>query len=90
MATKDPFEEFINSLSLNLSGKGLEAPELEQLVVDVEGDVLKISYDLYLFLDHTKPKYYMLTSNQKMQNIGRMSLKDAVAKFNKLLNKKKS
>ena len=92
MADKDPFVEFLKTLDIDLSDKGLAAPELEQIPEseNISGAVLKVSYDLYLFLDHAKPKYYMLTSNQHMRNLGVMSLKDALIKFSKLSNKKKS
>lgn len=90
MADKDAFEEFINKINMGLSAKGLPAPDIENIDEgSLQGDVLKISYDVYLFMNHEKPKYYMLPTSQKMTNLGTMSLKDAILKFNRLSKHKR-
>lgn len=82
------FKEFINSLDFELSPKDSSEPtkeviEVPQDALEVEGSVLKISFNMMLFMNHEKAKYYMLTSDQKMFAQGEMSLKQAIAKFNK-------
>lgn len=89
----DIFEEFINGMSFKLSEKGLPAPEAELIDDDegaMPGDIIKISFETILFMNHGKVKYFMLTTNQKMTNMGSMSLKDALIKFNSKRNRKKS
>ena len=89
----DFFSTFINSLDISLSDKGLNAPELESIeddTAELNGGVIKVSFDMYFFMNHHQTKYYMLSSNQKMQNLGEMSLKNAILKFNSAAKKKKS
>jgi hypothetical protein len=89
---EDIFKSFIEGLDLGLSEKGLEPPEIEDITDDTEdldGSVLKITFDLHLFMNHRQNRYFMLTSNQKMQNLGKMSLKDALIKFNSKQQRKK-
>jgi len=86
------FKTFIESLDLSLSDKGLDSPELEDITDDTEdvnGSVLKVTFDLHLFMNHRQKRYFMLTSNQKMQDLGQMSLKDAIVKFNSKQQRKK-
>jgi len=88
---QDIFLEFIQGLDLNLPTKGLSSPEIENIIDDtkeIEGAVLKISVDLFFFMNHSQSKYYMLSSNQHMQQMGTMPLKDAVLKFNKKTKKR--
>ena len=89
---EDIFKAFIESLDLGLSDKGLESPELEDITDDTEdvnGSVLKVTFDLHLFMNHRQKRYFMLTSNQKMQDLGYMSLKEAILKFNSKQQRKK-
>jgi hypothetical protein len=88
---QDIFLEFIQGLDLNLPTKGLSSPEIENIIDDtkeIDGSVLKISVDLYFFMNHSQSKYYMLSSNQHMQQLGTMPLKDAVLKFSKKTKKR--
>ena len=88
---QDVFLEFIQGLDLNLPTKGLSAPEIENIIDDtkeMDGSVLKISVDLFFFMNHSESKYYMISSNQQMQQLGKMPLKDAVLKFSKKTKKK--
>lgn len=50
---------------------------------DIVGSVLKISFTVRMFMNHDQLKYYMITTDQRMLNEGQMSLKEAIAKFNK-------
>jgi hypothetical protein len=89
---EDIFKAFIESLDLDLSEKGLDSPELEDIIDDTEevnGNVLKVTFDLHLFMNHRQKRYFMLTSNQKMQDLGGMSLKDAIVKFNSKQQRRK-
>lgn len=79
-------EEFIRGLTIDLSEKGLIAPEMEHITDDVgelTGSALRVSFEVVLFMDHNAVKYYMVTTGQKMQNLGRMTLKEAMAKYAK-------
>jgi hypothetical protein len=79
------FKDFIEGLDIQLSDKGLEVPELERMSEDnLPGHVLKFTIETYLFMDHARVKYYMLSNNQKMQDMGEMTLKDTIAKYGKL------
>lgn len=89
----DIFEEFINGLNFSLSNKGLKSPDIEDIEDDegtIEGQVLKLSFSVNMFMNHNQKKYFMLTTDQKMQNLGSMSLKDAIVKFNSKQRRKKS
>lgn len=89
---EDIFRTFIDGLEFGLSDKGLESPDLEDIdddTEDINGSVLKVTFDLHLFMNHRQKRYFMLTSNQKMQDLGSMSLKDAIVKFNSKQQRKK-
>lgn len=92
MHEDDLFLEFLKSLDLDLPEKGLESPDIENIDDDteeLEGMVLKITFDLNLFMNHRQSRYFMISSNQKMQQLGKMSLKDAIIKFNGKTQRKK-
>jgi hypothetical protein len=89
---EESFKDFINGLEFDLPEKGLLTPEIENIVDDTgeqNGSVMKITFDLHLFMNHRQVKYYMLANNQKMQILGEMSLKDALAKFNSKQQRKR-
>lgn len=82
---EDPFIEFIRNLVIDLPEKGLDAPEVELINDDTEeidGNVLKITFNLHMFMNHRKDRYFMLTSDQQMQMLGKMTLREALVKFN--------
>jgi hypothetical protein len=90
IALDDFFSKFIGGLDLSLPENGLDAPDIENVIDDVaevDGHVLKITFDLFMFMNHTKSKYYMLSSNQRMSDMGEMPLKEAVKKFNRTKRK---
>lgn len=92
MPEDDIFKQFIEGLELGLSDKGLESPDIEAIddnTDDLDGTVLKVTFDMHLFMNHRQKRYFMLASNQKMQELGTMSLKDAIVKFNSKQNRKK-
>ena len=82
----DPWGEFISKLDINLSEKGLEAPE-EESIEDQEGEIpgmlLKVSFDVIMFMNHKQTKYFMMQSNQRLTQLEQMTLKEAITKFNK-------
>jgi hypothetical protein len=91
MDKENAFLEFIQGLDIDLPAKGLDSPDMEGITDDtqeLDGSVLKISVDLYFFMNHRQVKYYMLSSNQRMQQMGVMSLKDALFKFSKKTKKR--
>jgi hypothetical protein len=88
----DLFTEFLKGLDIALPLNGLKPPEIEAIDDDTEeldGNVLKITFELNLFMNHRKDRYFMVTSNQKMQHLGSMSLKEAIAKFNPSTKRKR-
>jgi hypothetical protein len=92
MTEEDLFQKFINSLDLGLSEKGLESPDIESIndgTEELNGMVLKVTFDMILFMNHSQSRYFMVSTNQKMQQAGRMSLKEAIAKFNPSSKRKK-
>lgn len=67
-------------------------PDEEQLhpEQDLEGTVLKLSFNIHMFMNHEKSRYFMITTDQKMVPEGQMTLKEAMTKFNKKPRRKRS
>lgn len=87
----DVWRKFIAGLDIELPEKGINAPQeeiIENEADDVNGMLLKVSYDVYMFMNHNQSKYLMMQTNQKLTQIGEISLKDAILKFNKNPKKK--
>jgi len=85
------WKNFISELDIELSEKGLEAPELESIIddtQDIRGMLIKISFDSIMFMNHSQTKYYMLQSNQRLTQMGETTLKEVLVKYNKKQNKK--
>jgi hypothetical protein len=88
---EDIWKTFISALDFNLSEKGLVAPDIESIEDDagsVSGMLLKISFDITIFMNHGQEKYYMIQSNQKLTQLGESTLKDVLIKYNKKIIKK--
>jgi hypothetical protein len=78
------WRDFINGLDIDFPEKGKEAPDIEAIIDDtdeLEGMMVKITFDTYLFMNHSQTKYFMASSNQRMTQIGKMGLKEALLKY---------
>jgi len=78
------WKDFINGLVIDLPENGQEAPEIEAIIDDtdeLEGTMVKVSFDTFLFMNHSQTKYFMTNSNQRMTQIGKMPLKEAILKY---------
>jgi hypothetical protein len=88
----DFWKSIINSIPQDLSPKGLAPPALEavesQSPVVVEGHLSKVSFDCFMFLAPDTGRYYLVQTNQKFQDIGDMTLEEAM-KTIKYRNRKK-
>jgi len=82
----DLWGEFISKLEIDLPEKGLASPEEESIEDgegELEGSLVKITFDVILFMNHKQDKYFMMQSNQRLTQMGQITLKDALLKFNK-------
>lgn len=78
------WKDFINNLVIDLPENGLEAPEIEAIIDntdELEGTMVKVSFDTFLFMNHSQTKYFMTNSNQRLTQIGKMTLKEAILKY---------
>jgi len=91
MVEENLWKTFISGLDIDFPEEGIEAPDQEQMEKDddINGMLLKITFDVYMFMNHNQTKYYMMQSNQKLAQMGEMTLKEALLKFNKKLPKKR-
>jgi hypothetical protein len=91
MEKENIWKTFISGLEMDLPEKGVLAP-IEELIEDdtedINGMLLKVSFDVYMFMSHNQTRYFMMQSNQRLTQVGVMSLKDALLKFNKKPRKK--
>lgn len=91
MDEENVWKTFISGLKMDLPEKGMLAPTeelIEDDTEDVNGMLLKVSFDVYMFMNHNQTRYFMMQSNQRLTQVGIMSLKDALLKFNKKPRKK--
>ena len=90
---KDLCKTFINGLDIELTEKGMIAPieeSIEDEAEEIRGMLLKISFDVIMFMNHNQTKYYMMQSNQRLTQIGETTLKEVLLKYNKKPPRKKS
>ena len=78
------WKDFINGLDIDLPETGKDAQEIEGIIDDVnelEGTMVKVTFDTFLFMNHSQTKYFMTNSNQRLTQLGRMTLKEAILKY---------
>jgi hypothetical protein len=83
---KDLWKTFIQGLDIELSEKGMVAPSEESIedeAEEVRGMLLKVSFDVIMFMNHNQTKYYMMQSNQRLTQVGETTLREALLKYNK-------
>jgi hypothetical protein len=86
------WKDFISKLDLTLPEKGIDAPDEESIedeAGEVEGMLIKVSFDVIMFMNHKQTKYYMMQSNQRLTQVGASTLKAALLKYNKRPPRKK-
>lgn len=86
------WKTFISGLEMDLPEKGILAPQQENIeddTEDINGMLIKVSFDVFMFMNHNQTRYFMMQSNQRLTQVGEMSLKDALVKFNKKPPRKK-
>jgi hypothetical protein len=89
----DMWKAFLSGLDLNLPENGIKPPEAEIIEQadegDINGSLIKVSFDIIMFMNHDQSKYFMMNGNQVLTQMGEMTLKEALLKFNKKPPRKK-
>lgn len=89
----DIWRSFLSGLDLNLPENGINPPESESIEQsddgEIDGSLIKVSFDIVMFMNHDKSKYFMMQGNQTLTQMGEMTLKEALLKFNKKPPRKK-
>ena len=84
---EDVWGKFLASLDMTLPEDGISHPQEEREAKDptedINGQLIKISFDVIMFLNHDKTKYLMMQGNQRLTQMGEISLKEALIKYNK-------
>jgi hypothetical protein len=84
---EDIWGKFLASLDMSLPEDGIASPQEEVVDKDdegaINGQLIKISFDVIMFLNHDKTKYLMMQGNQRLTQMGEISLKEALGKYNK-------
>lgn len=85
-------EEFwrsqINSFQLELSEKGLKAPDIEKIDdggydLDMEGMLSEMRVNIYFFVAPDKNKYYMVNRDQRILDHGQMPFGEALKQISR-------